>query len=234
MSIEKSVEDDGEWIEDDNPFAVRGSERDHKIQSVKRSIDDDEEMESINQAVNLISTFLQKEVFREDADSAFTEFSHLGENVAEFLDMYGFDHNKILEHSLRQIGKVSDKTIEICYSLGLNLFESNELLDAQKVFHFLRVIAPEIQNLWVAEMVCFRKQGEHMKALEVMELASKTFKKSPSILLHLADCYLHNGDFMKARQAFFEVKPIIDGNHERWNHLNQLIKYLSTQLIKEN
>lgn len=125
---------------------------------------------------------------------------------------------EVLKKALRKIGKnvethgmlsPSDFTgedVSLLYSLGVNLYERGDYVQAKDIFQRLVLSRPHEVRFWQALGATMQMSASYEEALTAYAMGTLIDDKDPSMHFHAAECLYAIGDHQESSKALRNAK----------------------------
>jgi len=116
------------------------------------------------------------------------------DQMKAFLDKGGVIHDLL---------DVSEEELESIYSIAYNLYQSNRLDDAEKLFQLLITYNHYNVNYYLGLGGCRQAKGMHKEAADTYSLAVLFDVEDPRLPYYAAECHLALGDLESAESGYY-------------------------------
>jgi type III secretion system low calcium response chaperone LcrH/SycD len=132
----------------------------------------------------------------------------------------------ILKKALRKIGQTmeskgmlppdlfTDEDISLLYSLGFNLYNQEDYLQAKIIFQRLVIAEPHEKKFWMALGASLQMLKLYEDALVAWAMASFLQDEDPLPHFHAAECLLCIGKYEEVHKALHEAKQRLNPHQD--------------------
>lgn len=134
----------------------------------------------------------------------------IGEFAKATTHLDSVEIDKIYEHTLQTLLKISDTTMDSLTSIAIAKYEEGIFLESLAVYSLLSTLAPENSNYWYRVGITAHKCEKYELALKAYSVACIFDPLLIGARVFASECYLTLGEFKDAETEFIEAKKILD------------------------